>query len=163
MTGKSHHKWTFWSNRNVLYFYLGSGSMSVNISKNSLNCTLWLNAFYVNHTTILKSKSIQYKQSTATRIKGKNHEIRILENNSTFQDLALQGVLLIRIYYKDLVKIFQMVWNIPSELKTTTTYMTVLSSEQHSVFHTLVAMEIKTNHQFSTQHMVMFSKHQVWW
>ena len=54
-----------------------------------------------------------------------------------------------------------MVWNIPSELKTTTTYMTVLSSEQHSVFHTLVAMEIKTNQQFSTQHMVMFSKHQV--
>lgn len=59
-TGMGHHKETFWSNRNVLYLNLGGSYMGVNISKDSLTCTLWLMHFIVCKPYLdLKNQSIQ--------------------------------------------------------------------------------------------------------
>lgn len=66
----------------MLFLYLGSSSMSVNIGESSLSCTPWIMHFIVCKPHLnLKNESIQYKESIATRIKGKNHEIRMLGKN----------------------------------------------------------------------------------
>lgn len=85
----------------MLFLYLGSSSMSVNIGESSLSGTPRIMHFIVCKPYLnLKNESIQHKESTATRIKGKNHEIRMLGKNWPFQVPAqqcTQGIFIIKI------------------------------------------------------------------